>query len=231
MLTDFSTNPSAALVTWGPLLFALAYQAFFQPVGWGTWGVLLSSPAWLSALLRRRALESGSPRSDRPRRRSRRRSRAGAPVPGGAEQHGWPAAGLTSTVASPAGAPASGTAPGLPAGAAPAAAPAAASFAYAVGSVGDWGPSLGPTVGGRGGVKAPAATIPAAGAVAASRAEARARRRRRAAMHDHGDEFLDMDSDIGVVPDYGPQASDQGAGTARVRRDGAQRHRCCRRRG
>jgi PPE-repeat protein len=23
-------------------------------------------------------------------------------------------------------------------------------------------------------------------------------------MHDHGDEFLDMDSDIGVVPDYGP---------------------------
>jgi PPE-repeat protein len=39
-------------------------------------------------------------------------------------------------------------------------------------------------------------------------------------MHDHGDEFLDMDSDIGVVPDYGePEelvsalASGNGAGT------------------
>jgi PPE-repeat protein len=31
-------------------------------------------------------------------------------------------------------------------------------------------------------------------------------------MHDHSDEFLDMDSDIGVVPDFGPGASEQGAG-------------------
>ena len=43
MLIDFATNPSAALVTWGPMLFALAYQAILQPVGWGTWiGVFLS---------------------------------------------------------------------------------------------------------------------------------------------------------------------------------------------
>jgi len=47
----------------------------------------------------------------------------------------------------------------------------------------------------------------------------RARRRRRAAMRDHGDEFLDMDSDISVSPDYGePEqasalASGGGAGT------------------
>ena len=51
MIIDFSTNPAAALVTWGPLLFALGYQAFFEPVGWGTWGTLLSSPAWLPPLL------------------------------------------------------------------------------------------------------------------------------------------------------------------------------------
>ena len=72
---------------------------------------------------------------------------------------------------------------------------------------------MGPTLGGRTGVKAPAATIPAAGSAIATSARARAQRRRRAAIHDHADEFLDMDSDIGVVPDYGTQASDQGAGT------------------
>jgi len=44
-------------------------------------------------------------------------------------------------------------------------------------------------------------------------------RRTRAAMRDHGDEFLDMDSDISVSPDYGePEqasalASGGGAGT------------------
>jgi PPE-repeat protein len=74
------------------------------------------------------------------------------------------------------------------------------SFAYAVAASGDWGPSLGPTVGGRIGIKAPAATIPAAAAAVPSRAEARAWRRRRAAMHDYADEFVD----IGVTPDYGP---------------------------
>ncbi|MDM4143199.1 PPE family protein, partial [Mycobacterium sp. FLAC0960] len=67
--------------------------------------------------------------------------------------------------------------------------------------------------------KAPAATIPAAGAAAASRAESRARRRRRAALHDHADEFADMESDFGVPPDFGDEeelaaatASAQGAG-------------------
>ena len=91
-----------------------------------------------------------------------------------------------------------------------AAAPAPPGFPYAVGGIDDWGPSVGPTLGGRTGVRAPAATIPAAGSAIATSARARAQRRRRAAMHDHGDEFVDMDSDIGVVPDYGTQASDQG---------------------
>ncbi|MGB8402801.1 MAG: PPE family protein, partial [Mycobacterium sp.] len=51
MLFDFMTNPSQALVTWGPLLFAVGYQAFFQPVGWGSWGLLLTAPLWGPALM------------------------------------------------------------------------------------------------------------------------------------------------------------------------------------
>ncbi|OKH84940.1 hypothetical protein EB75_02610, partial [Mycobacterium sp. ST-F2] len=51
MIFDFLTNPSQALVTWGPLLFALGYQAFFQPVGWGTWGAMLTAPLWGPALI------------------------------------------------------------------------------------------------------------------------------------------------------------------------------------
>jgi PPE-repeat protein len=212
MLTDFSTNPSAALVTWGPLLFALAYQAFWQPVGYGLWGVILSSPAWLTALpavaLEALGFLGLLDLDDLPDL-----APEVVPVADGVGQQGWPAATLAPTLTGAPAAPVpASAAPGVPASVAPAGVPAAASFAYAVGAIGGWGPSEGPTVGGRGSVKAPAATIPAVGAAVPARAEARARRRRRAAMHDHGDEFLDMDSDIGVVPDFGADASDRGAG-------------------
>jgi PPE-repeat protein len=212
MITHFSTNPSAALVTWGPLLFALAYQAFWQPVGWGTWAVILSSPAWLTALSVGALASLGLlglsdlddlPDFDLPE---------GAPAAGGVPQQNLPVPGISPTMPSAPGAPVTSTAPGVPATPAAAGVPVAASFAYAVGSFGDWGPEVGPTIGGRSGVKAPAATIPAAGAVTPVTAAARARRRRRAAMHDHGDEFLDMDSGIGVVPEFGTDASDRGAG-------------------
>jgi PPE-repeat protein len=219
ILMDFATNPSQALVTWGPLLFALAYQAFFEPVGFGTWGVVLSSPAWVPAVVAigLAATVAGLlnllnlfafPDFDVDQ----------APVPGTSDQH-WPAAATPSTVASPASAaPAPAPAAGAPAGAAPAAAPAAPTFAYIVGGPGGWGPGMGPTVGGRGGLQAPAATIPAAGVAAAAAAQARARRRRRKAMREHGDEFLDVNSAIGVTPDYGPDnesdylPSENGAG-------------------
>jgi PPE-repeat protein len=210
MLIDFATNPAAAVVTWGPLLFWLGYQAFFQPFGWGFWGVVLSSPAWLPAvalaslgllgLINLAGLPDLAPVAE-------------APAADAGTQHSWPAAGLGSTVASPAAAPASATTASAAAGAAAApAAPAATGLAYAVTVPGDSGPSFAPTVGGRTGIKAPAATIPAAGAAAATRAQSRARRRRRAELHDHADEFLDLDSDFGVTPDYGTEASDQGAG-------------------
>jgi PPE-repeat protein len=225
ILIAFATNPSQALIIWGPLLFALGYQAFFIPVGFGTWGTLLSSPAWFPALVAVGLSTSLGLLGLINLNTVPDLAPAEAPVPGAADQHGWPAAGLTSptTTASPAAAPASVTSAGAPAGAAAAAAPAAPSFGYAVAGPGDWGPGVGPTVGGRGGIKAPAVTIPAAGAAVASSAQSRARRRRRTAMREYGDEYLDMDSDIGVVPDYGAPderellaaavASGNGAGT------------------
>lgn len=130
-----------------------------------------------------------------------------------------PAAAMASPIASPAGAPASTAAAGSAAAGAPAPVAATGSFAYIVGGGGDPETGLGPTLGGRGGAKAPAATVPAAAAAVPSRAEARARRRRRAAMREYGDEYADMESDIGVPPDYGDHerlaaaiASGNGAG-------------------
>ena len=117
------------------------------------------------------------------------------------------------------------SAPGSPgtvgtAGAAPAATPTTVGFGYMVGGIGpDDGP--GPTIIDRDETKAPASVIPAAAAVGAvGRDKARARRRRRAEMHDHADEFADMN--VEVDPDWGAQAarepvsasvaSDRGAG-------------------
>ncbi|ORV45414.1 hypothetical protein AWC00_05990 [Mycobacterium conspicuum] len=213
MITDFATNPAQALVTWGPLLFNLAYQAFWEPVGWGTWGVILSSPLWAPALVASATAMLGLlglvqldvPDFDF----------TPAAVAPGVEQHGWPAATFTSPTPTPTTAPASPA----PTASAPVgtalAAPAPPGFLYAVAGIDDWGPSFGPTLGGRSGAKAPAASIPASGSAIATSARARAQRRRRAALHDHADEFADMDSDMngqGVVPDFGAQASDQGAG-------------------
>ncbi|BBX64717.1 PPE family protein PPE4 [Mycobacterium saskatchewanense] len=216
ILIDFATNPAAAMVTWGPLLFALAYQAFFIPVGFGTWGTLLSSPLWLPAAIATGLAIPlgllGSVNLDT----VPDAAPAVTPEPIPAQQHGFPAAGISSPVTNPApGAPATATAAGAPAATSPAAAPAPAVLAYAVAGPGDWGPELGPTVGGRTGARAPAATVPAAGSAAASRAEARARRRRRKALHDHGDQFADMNVDVDPdwgVPDSETMASEHGAG-------------------
>src|ERR1700758_3834996 len=120
ILTDFATNPSAALVTWGPLLFALGYQEFFEPVGWGTWGTLLSSPAWLPGLLATGlTIPLGLLGAINLDVVPELAPAAAAPV--GAAQHSWPAVGLSSSVASPApGAPAPAAAVTAPANAAPA---------------------------------------------------------------------------------------------------------------
>ncbi len=50
MLIDFVTNPSAALVTWGPMLFAVVFQLITQPLGWGTWIGAALAPMLLPVL-------------------------------------------------------------------------------------------------------------------------------------------------------------------------------------
>ena len=202
-------NPSA----WFPLLFFIAYEAFFIPFGTTFWSVLLSAPALIPLIL---GLALGIP--------AFLAQPAEVPtvaVPGmpGGQNAGMPAAAVTpTTVASAASAPA--TSPAGTAAVAPAATPATAGFGYVVGSMGpDDGP--GPTLIDRDESKAPASSIAAAAAVSAvSRDKTRTRRRRRTEIHDHADEFADMN--VEVDPDWTAQtvrepvvatvASDRGAG-------------------
>jgi PPE-repeat protein len=198
-------NPSA----WFPLLFFIGYQAFFEPVGWTTWSLLLSSPVWLSVILGL-ALNAAA-------------SLAGpAAVPAAlgvgvsaGSAAGLPAAALSSIGGGAATATGSTSAAGAAAGAAPAATPAAG-FAYMVGGIGPDG-GAGPTLIDHRIDKAPGRYIPAAAALGAvSRGKARVRRRRRAEMRDYADEFADIDSDLG--PSVEPEeasvlASDRGAGS------------------
>jgi PPE-repeat protein len=221
MLQDFWANLPALLAGNGPLLFFVAYQVFFNAVGWPTWGAILTAP-FLLPLLLGIGLSTLIPPAVEIAPVAAGGAAAPVPVPlvASTERSSLAAAALAPTLASPAGAPATT----VPAGSAPATAPAPATtpanFGYLVSVGGDPESGVGPTLTGRGGAKAPAATIPAAGAAAPIRADARARRRRRAALRDYGDEFLDMDADIGVPPDYGEQerlaaavASGAGAGT------------------
>ncbi|MCV7006676.1 PPE family protein [Mycobacterium gordonae] len=208
----FLTNPEAAIVTYGPLLFALAYQVFFNIVGWPTWTMILSSPfllpIGLSLGLSAIALLPATAPVLVPA--------AAAPLALAATTaHAvWPVAGMVPATAGVAGAPAGAGAAGASAVTpAPMTATGTTIAPYVVAVGGDWGPSLGPTVGGRSGAKAPAATIPAAGAAAVSSASARVKRRRRAQLHDHSDEFLDMDAGSGASPEpFQAQASERGAG-------------------
>ncbi|OCB37119.1 hypothetical protein A5675_17300 [Mycobacterium malmoense] len=218
MLQNFSANLPAFLAANGPLLFFVAYQVFFNAVGWPTWGAILTAP-FLIPLLLGIGLSSllAAPAEIAPVAAGA----AATPLVASTKPASMlPAVALAPTVATPAGAPAPSVAAGSGAPAAPAPAPAPSTLAYLVAYGGDPEAGVGPTLGGRGGVKAPAATVPAAGAAAATRAEARARRRRKAAMRDHSDEYLDLDSDVGVPPDYVDEerlaaavASGAGAGT------------------
>jgi PPE-repeat protein len=198
MISTFLLNPVGGLVFSAPLLLFAAYEVI-SPIA--TYVPLLTLTLSLTLGFGSLIFPLGEI------------APIAAPVAGGVPlvigstaQSVWPVTSVAPTVASPAGVPASTAAAGAGAPAAPAPAAATASFAYMVGGGGDPETGLGPTLGGRGGVKAPAATIPAAAAAVSSRAEARARRRRQAAMRQYGDEFLDMDSDIGVPPDYGDEA-------------------------
>jgi PPE-repeat protein len=216
LLQDPSGTLSAILANpsqWFPLLFFIAYEAFFIPFGNTFWSVLLSSPAWLAIILGvalNAAAVAGPAAAP---------AVVGAVGSGAGQNSGLPAASLASTGAT-AATTAGSTAPAGAAAGASAAAPAAAGFGYMVGGIDpDGGP--GPTLIDRDETKAPASSIPVAAALTAvSRGKTRARRRRRSEMHDHADEFADMN--VEVDPDWGTQAdrepvasslaSDRGAG-------------------
>jgi len=219
MLQGFWSGLPSLLAANGPLLFFVAYQVFFNAIGWPTWGAILTAPFLIPLLL---GIGLGSLLTTPVEAAAPEAAPAAAAVAPALTStkpaSPLPAVALAPTVATPAGAPAASVAAGSAAPAAPAPVAQAVNFGYLVAVGGDPDPGVGPTLGGRGGAKAPAATIPAAGAAAASRAESRARRRRRAALHDHADEFADMESDFGVPPDFGDDekaaavASAQGAG-------------------
>ena len=166
--------------------------------GFAFWGLALGAPLLIAACVRHRGhsvslqLFDFPPLGDLPMRRRRPAPEAQAPLPVAAmAQPRRPV---------PLRAPASPAPAGAAAPAATAPAPAPWAFPYAVALGNDPETGFSPTVGGRSGMKAPAATIPAAAAAVPARAIG-ARRRRRSAMHDHGDEFLDMNVD--VDPDWG----------------------------
>ncbi|BAX90651.1 PPE family protein [Mycobacterium shigaense] len=203
MLQNFASEFLPWLVANFPLLFFVAYQLFFNAIGWPTWGAILTAPLLIPLVLAigitmyLQQLPDLGPLDDMPAAASGLGSQSPAPMPA--------AATAPPSVGTAAGAPASSPASaGAPAPSAPAPAPAV-SFLYAVAMGGDEGPGFSPTVGGRGGIKAPGSTIPAAAAAVPASAAA-ARRRRRAAMRDHGDEFADMNVD--VDPDWGAPPND-----------------------
>jgi PPE-repeat protein len=193
-LSSILANPSA----WFPLLFFVAYEAFFIPFGTTFWSVLLSAPAFLPLIIALALSAMAPPAAPEPAP-----DVVGAPGFRAGQGGGMPAAAFTSTATGAPVTPGSTSSVAAAAGATPAATPAPG-FAYMVGGIGpDGGP--GPTLTDRDENKAPAGSIAAAAAVgAASRAKTPARRRRRAEMRDHADEFADMNVDVN--PDWGARS-------------------------
>ncbi|MCV7087402.1 PPE family protein [Mycolicibacter hiberniae] len=202
-------NPAA----WFPLLFFVAYEAFFIPFGFTFWGVMLGAAIMAPIVLgvglglladffggdwTREDVAKPKPVPLAPSDRPIVAVAGFGPGVGAPGAAGVPAAPATSAAAPPA--PASGS----------------IGFGYLVGGA-EPGTGLGPTLTDRNKAKATASRVPAAAAAAGSsaRERSRARRRRRAVLHDHADEFMDMNS--GPVEDNPPTVpsmagSQRGAG-------------------
>ncbi|MGF2946290.1 PPE family protein [Mycobacterium sp. Lab-001] len=209
IITAFATNPAAALVAYGPLFFFAAYEVV-SPIA--TYGPMLMALALgVSLSLGTITLPAGG---IAPIAAPVAAGAAGAPVLAAAGRTALPAVTMAPTIATPTAATASAPAAGAGAPGAPAPTAATAGFGYAVALGGDPGPGFGPTLGGRGGSKAPASTIPAAAAAVASRSGSRARRRKRVAMREYGDEFLDLEPDFEVTPDHDDTQAVAGASGA-----------------
>ncbi|XCI59719.1 PPE family protein [Mycolicibacterium parafortuitum] len=180
LITDFLTNPVQALITWGPFLFAVVFQA----VSWVGASILYPSLFLLPLLATTLAIVLGvgqhllgllnMPPQDAPAEEDLPADAA----PGRSDQQGFPA--TMSAPPPPGGVPVTASTISVGSPSAPAApAAAAATFVPYVIAGRDPGEGFSPTVRDSTGAKAPAAGIPAAASgVAASAAERRKRRRR-----------------------------------------------------
>ncbi|MDT5174809.1 MAG: hypothetical protein QOG37_2060 [Mycobacterium sp.] len=222
LITDFLTNPAQALITYGPFLSALAYQAFSWIGASLTYPQLLLQPLLAITLgvvagLEQQLLALAPVAAEVPE------LTAPASVALASHSSAFPLATLAPTVAGPAGAPAASAASS--AGSAPAsAAPATAAPAvpYAVAGF-DPGGGFTPTLRDRTAAKAPAAGIPAAAAGISAREKRRARKRRAATMPErqYGDEFMDYDDGAGSGPSTEPLESREPLVAASTRGAGA----------
>ena len=221
LITDFMTNPSGALTTWGPLLFAVAYQLFFNLVGWPTWGMIIAAPLLAPALLALGItglvllVDHLNQPVDEPGREEEPQEIV---VPRGEQQQIYSLAGAPAGGGGVAAVSTSGGAAPAPGSAAAPVAPATPALLYAVAG---GGPEEGfsPTVRDKTGVSAPASGIPAAASgVALSVAERRKRRRKKTADlkdYSYADAYADYeepDHDSGTPQEPGVRASASGAG-------------------
>ncbi|MHA7648744.1 PPE domain-containing protein [Mycobacterium sp. ML4] len=211
LIYDFLTNPAQALVTWGPFLFAVAYQAFSWVGASLTYPQLLLDP--LLAVTLGVVIGAGYEYLQRVPVAVAEGAVPVAVSVAPSHSSSWPLATLAPTVAGPAAAPAASTA--ASAGAAPASAapaPAASAVPYAVAGI-DPGEGFTPTFREGTGAKAPAQRIPAAAAAVSARDKRRSRRRRTATMpeHQYADEFLDYDAPPAEEPSVTASSSHAGA--------------------
>ena len=203
LITDFLTNPAQAMTTWGPFLFAVAYQAISWVGASLTYPQLLIQPLLAITLgvigaLLPQYLESLKPPAEVP-------VEAEAPAtstPVTRTEQSWPVAGVPSGAAPVPASAAAGAGGGAAGSAAPAAAAPAAVIPYAV-MGGHPGEGFTPTLRDKTAAKAPAADIPAvaaAAAAASARDRRRARRKRGAIARDYGDEYMDLEPEAPEPP-------------------------------
>ncbi len=208
LINDFLTNPAQALVTWGPFLLAVAYQAFSWVGASLTYPQLLLDP--LLSITLGVVIGVGYEYLQQVPAVVAEGAAPPTAVAGAANRSStWPLATLAPTIAGPAGAPAASataSASSAPASAAPA--PVASAVPYAVLGV-DPGEGFTPTFREGSRAKAPAQGIPAAATGVPARDKRRSRRRRKTPMpeHQYADEVLDYDPEPDPAPTDEPVAT------------------------
>ncbi|KZS65762.1 PPE family protein [Mycobacterium pseudokansasii] len=221
LITDFLTNPSQALVAWGPFLFAVAYQVFSWVAASLTYPQLILDPL-LGTILRVVIGVGEQLVVQVPAAAAAGEIADGASwsVASAAHPVVWPTVGVASSVTAPVGAPAASAAAG--AGTAPdAPAAPAATATYAVGGF-DPDEGFPPALTHNSGAKAPSVGVAAPAAADSAREQRHARRRRKATapQRQYADEFMDVDSDaenglpedVEDVGDLRAAVSSRGAG-------------------